>query len=100
MAHTQAHSNISAPLPLGVIVMTPGAIDALAAAGQEAASLIARHARGDWGSVSPEDAMENDRAVVTGHRVLSRYVLANQAPLWVITESDRSVTTILLPEEY
>lgn len=100
MAHTQSHSKKPAPLPLGVIVMTPGAIDALAAAGQDAPSLIARHARGDWGSVSTEDAIENDRAVIAGHRVLSRYVLANQARLWVITESDRSVTTILLPEEY
>jgi hypothetical protein len=87
-------------LPLGQLVSTPGALDALAKAGQNAAELIERHRKGDWGDLVPEDREANDRAVVDGDRILSAYVLKDQTKIWIITESDRSVTTLLLPDEY
>lgn len=86
--------------PLGRIVATPGALAALAAAGEPAAKFIVRHARGDWGTVDAEDAMENDLSLRDGFRILSAYVTAKGERLWIITEADRSVTTLLLPEEY
>lgn len=61
--------------------------------------LIRRHLKGDWGDVPQEDAVANDFAVLNGLRILSAYVAANRR-FWIITEADRSVTTILFPEEY
>lgn len=58
-----------------------------------------RHIGGDWGNVPAEDARENELAVEHGLRILSSYEL-NEVRIWIITEWDRSVTTILLPEEY
>lgn len=84
----------------GRIVATPGALKALAAAGDDPLALIARHLRGDWGDVDAEDACENHFSVQHGFRVLSSYALATGERLWVITEADRSATTLLLPEEY
>ncbi|QET03799.1 hypothetical protein FOB72_11255 [Cupriavidus pauculus] len=60
---------------------------------------LSRHARGDWGSVPEEDAKANDLAVISGARILSAYDIAG-VRVWIITEADRSVTTLLLPEEY
>jgi len=85
---------------LGQTVLTPGAQDALEKNGQSAREFLLRHARGDWGEVSEEDAIENDRAMVNGTRLLSAYSLIDGTKLWVITEGDGSVTTLLLPEEY
>ena len=90
----------STPLRLGQLVATPGAIHAMAAAGQDPAELLARHRSGDWGEVPPEDWQANDEALAIGNRVLSAYRLKDGTRLWVITEADRSVTTILLPDEY
>lgn len=99
---------MSAPLfPLGQIVATPGALDATLGTFDLLAHL-ARHARGDWGCVDPEDAETNRLAVAEGDRILSAYAINPEKPcagfgencLWIITEADRSVTTILLPEEY
>lgn len=59
-----------------------------------------RHARGDWGEVSPEDARVNDLARETDERLLSAYRLRDGTKLWILTEADRSSTCILLPEEY
>lgn len=87
-------------LELGVLVATPGAIRAMAAAAQDPSELIERHLHGDWGILSDEDRFANDRAVESGGRILSAYPLQSGTKLWVITESDQSVTTILLPEEY
>jgi hypothetical protein len=87
-------------LPLGRLVSTPGALEALARAGQSAGELIQRHRTGDWGDLVPEDREANDRAVVDGDRILSAYSLKDQTKIWIITESDRSVTTLLLPDEY
>ncbi len=85
---------------LGQIVATPGALEALGSAGISAGELLARHAVGDWGDLTVEDARENDFSVEHGLRILSSYPLPTGAKLWIITESDRSATTLLLPEEY
>jgi hypothetical protein len=90
----------SVDLPLGQIVPTPGAIDALAKASQSGAGLIDRHRRGDWGEVDSGDWALNDQALKDGDRVLSAYRLRDGTKIWIITESDRSVTTLLLPDEY
>lgn len=86
--------------PLGRVVATPGAIEAFENAGERPSDYIGRHMRGDWGDVSPEDWLSNDRAVVEGYRILSAYRLSTGVRIWVITEADRSATTLLLPEEY
>jgi hypothetical protein len=87
-------------LRLGQLVATPGAVEAMARAGQDPAPLLARHRCGDWGEVDAADAAANDRAVREGERVLSAYTLRDGTRLWVITEADRSSTCILLPDEY
>jgi len=61
---------------------------------------VRRHASGDWGDVSEEDRRANDDAVVTGARLFSAYELPAGARLWIITEADRSATTVLRPDEY
>ncbi len=86
-------------LPLGRVVATPGALRLLASAGISPASLLRRHAAGDWGCVRPADGRLNDLAVEDGSRVLSAYE-AGRGKVWLITEWDRSATTILLPQEY
>ncbi|MGA2442072.1 MAG: hypothetical protein ABSH08_14050 [Tepidisphaeraceae bacterium] len=87
-------------LPLGKLVSTPGALEALAKAGQSGPELIERHRRGNWGAVSAEDWAANDRALADGERILSAYCLKNGVKIWIITEANRDVTTLLLPEEY
>ena len=86
--------------PLGQIVATPGALDALDAAGNNPLAYIRRHVAGDWGDVELEDANENEYSVVRFLRILSSYHLDDGTRLWIITEADRSATTLLLPEEY
>ena len=89
-----------APLfPLGWIVATPGALDALEAADVAPAALLARHQTGDWGTVPPEDAAENELSVERGFRIISSYSVVDER-VWIITEADRSATTLLLPSEY
>jgi hypothetical protein len=90
----------STNLPLGRLVSTPGAIAALAKAGQDPLELIKRHRAGDWGEVAQEDSAANSRAVDQGERILSPYRIKGGVKPWIITEADRSATTILLPEEY
>jgi len=85
---------------LGQIVATPGALAALAEAHQTPEEFLARHQRGDWGEVSQEDYQENELSAERGFRLLSVYRTAKGVQLWVITEADRSATTLLLPEEY
>jgi len=87
-------------LELGFVVATPGALAALEAVGQLPTELLARHEAGDWGEVGAEDRAENELSVRDGFRVLSAYTLRTGVKLWIITEADRSATTILLPEEY
>lgn len=87
-------------LHLGLIVATPQAIDVLRQAEQKASEFLNRHAYGDWGEVSKADRNLNDRAIREGERVISAYRTRNDHRLWIITEADRSCTTLLLPEEY
>lgn len=86
--------------PLGQIVATSGALAALERAKQPASSLLARHAIGDWGTLDAEDVAENEFSMVHGFRLLSSYQTDAGERLWIITEADRSATTLLLPEEY
>ena len=93
--------NISQPLfSLGQIVATPGALRALAESKETAAPLLHKHVQGDWGDVCGEDKAANNHALSDGDRLLSSYRLQSNVKIWIITEADRSVTTILLPEEY
>ncbi len=85
---------------LGQIVATPGAMEALNESGQGALEFLQRHITGDWGEVCTEDAQENELSLKEGFRILSAYSTAKGVKLWIITEADRSVTTILLPSEY
>jgi hypothetical protein len=88
-------------LPLGKIYASIRAIAAFAEAlGEEPDTFLSRHANGDWGVANEHDRQTNEYAVEHGLRVLSAYKLRNGQKLWIITEADRSSTTILLPEEY
>lgn len=84
---------------LGLLVATPGALKVLAANGIIPMRLIARHSLGDWGDVGLDDAKANTNAVHSGARILSSYRVADGGKIWVITEADRSFTTVLLPSE-
>lgn len=86
--------------PLGRIVATPGALEVLAAASVDSAALLARHAVGDWGELSEADWQENEFSLNNGFRLLSSYRLPDGTKVWLITEADRSATTLLLPSEY
>ena len=85
---------------LGRIFATPGALAALAEAAENPDTYVLRHATGDWGDVCAEDAAENELALREGFRLLSSYRTGKGVKLWIITEADRSVTTLLLPDEY
>ena len=86
--------------PLGQIVATPGALHVLEQSHLDPRTLLRRHQAGDWGELSPADRDENELSVKQGFRILSNYPVGAGERLWVITEADRSVTTILLPSEY
>lgn len=85
---------------LGLLVATPGALDAARVAGTRLQEYVARHERGDWGDVCSEDAQANEAALRDGGRLLSAYRLPTGERLWILTEADRSATTALLPAEY
>lgn len=85
---------------LGTVVATPRAAEAICTAKQTPYEFLARHVRGDWGEIPPEDWEENEFSICRDLRILSAYRTRCGARIWVITEADRSVTTLLLPEEY
>ena len=85
---------------LGRTLATPGCLQALEEAGESASDFLRRHQAKDWGEVCKEDRRANDDALVQGTRLLSAYRTKLGVKIWVITEADRSSTTILLPEEY
>jgi hypothetical protein len=97
---------IMGPLfPLGTVVATPAALGLLQEHGTEPGELLARHRSGDWGDLTPNDWALNNRDLGEGERLFSSYDVSTGAcaPVvraWIITEADRSATTILLPEEY
>jgi len=84
----------------GHIVSTRGALRALIEARVEGLALVERHLQGDFGDLCTHDRELNSLAIQLGDRVLSSYLLPTPQKVWVITEADRSVTTLLLPEEY
>ena len=86
--------------PLGKSLATPAALEAIDRAGQSPSDFLHRHALCDWGEVCPSDRELNDLALDEGTRVLSAYRTSKDVRIWIITEADRSATTILLPEEY
>jgi hypothetical protein len=84
----------------GPILSAPGALEAFKRTGENPFTFLKRHVSGDWGELDDEDERENDRSVEQGYRILSAYRLGDGTRIWIITEADRSVTTLLLPEEY
>lgn len=94
---TPGDAIVGGRFPLGRLVITSNANARLTP--EEVAEGIVRHARGDWGDLGREDAAENDLSLREGFRLLSAFGRGERR-FWVITEADRSVTTVLLPEDY
>jgi len=88
----------SVKVPLGRIVATPAALGAVSQ--PDIVAALRRYAVGDWGDTTPDDRAANDDALESNERILSVYRSANGTTLWVLTEADRSVTTVLLPDDY
>ena len=84
---------------LGTITFTPNALDKADENEVDLLSLLKRHANGDWGDLSDDDKKENEFSVKQGYRIFSAYVIKG-VKFWIITEADRSATTILMPEDY
>jgi hypothetical protein len=98
-------TSMTVKFDLGHVVATPGALEALEAAGQEPGFFLDKHASGNWGDVDADDALLNDEALKDGGRVLSAFKTLRGVKLWVLTEAvdddgNRAATTILLPSEY
>ena len=90
-------------IALGQLVMTRGVNDQVAeneAFAEFVTASLSRHRRGDWGCLTEEDRKENELSLKEGFRLLSAYVTEGLPKIWIITEADRSVTTILFPDEY
>lgn len=85
----------------GNIVATPGALELLRHLEVSALGYLFRHMNGDWGELDVEDKRANHAALIYGNRIFSSYALPDgKNTLWIITEADRSSTTLLLPDEY
>jgi len=85
---------------LGQLVATPGALAALEKSGQSPMEFLSRHVTGDWGEIPEENCRENQFSLEKGFRLMSSYRTTANDVVWVITESSRSHTTLLLPQEY
>ena len=84
--------------PLGRVVITTNAAQHLSSA--EILRALRRHGLGDWGNTHPEDEGQNDLALQNGERLFSVYRSRSGQTFWIITEWDRSATTVLLPDDY
>jgi hypothetical protein len=84
---------------LGQVVATPGALTAMEESGKTPGEFLSRHASGDWGDLCDDDRKENELSLEHGFRLLSSYKLRTGTVIWIITEADRSSTTLLLPDE-
>lgn len=91
--------NKKALFELGQVVATPGALEVLQEHNINPSTLLDRHITGDWGDLEQEDKDENEFSITNGYRILSAYNTPG-GRVWIITEADRSATTILLPSEY
>lgn len=96
----RVHERGPAKFPLGQVVVTPGAVAAMQQVGEHPLLYLQRHAHGEWGDLDAEDVQENEFSLQHGLRLLSAYRLKDGTRIWIITEADRSATTILLPSEY
>ena len=108
----ESHSRLKPPFHPGKLLITPVALAALRENGVPVISIMLRHIAGDWGAVSDNDRQQNDLSIAAGLRLLSIYRLPDDKRLlssyavpsgrkvWIVTEADRSTTTILLPDEY
>ena len=85
---------------LGQVVATPGVLEALEATGQSPMEFIQQHVVLDPGELDEEEQQTNEEAVANSERILSSYLLKDRTKIWIITEADRSSTTILTPDEY
>ena len=85
-------------LTLGEVYASPGVLTQISEA--EIVFALVRHKNCDWGEVCEEDWELNNEALELGHRILSVYTSSNGVKFWIITEADRSYTTVLLPEEF
>jgi hypothetical protein len=99
-AHASTKGGPVIRFPLGQVVATPGALRALEKAEQLPAEFLDRHVNGDWGDVPEADKQENELSVEQGFRILSVYTTSAGDQIWILTEADRSATTIMLPSEY
>ena len=88
----------SGKFSLGTVVATPGVLQAVPR--RDLVSALDRHVRGDWGEVDAHDRRENELSLTAGLRLFSVYRATGGEVFWVITEADRSSTTVLLPDEY
>lgn len=90
--------------PLGTVCMTPGVAELVEQHQLSIHEYLARHVSGDWGDVCIDDAAENTLSLLEGYRILSAYTFTSapavHSKIWIITEANRSVTTLLLPSEY
>jgi len=86
--------------PSGRLVATPGALALLEQANKSPLEFLSRHLRGDWGDLDQADKTENELSLKYGFRLLSNYQVTDTEKIWIITEADRSVTTLLLPADY
>jgi hypothetical protein len=104
MSHdTSKHDRLR--FELGQTVATPGALTAIHQAGQSLLHVLSRHAACDWGDIDDDDQQLNNKALTDGSRLFSAYTLRSGDRIWVITEAaddhgHRTVTTVLLPDEY
>ena len=90
---------VQVKFPPGQLVATPGALRVLTEQNVSPVALLERHLAGDWGDLSTEDVRENEFSLLNGLRLLSAYSVGSHR-IWIITEADRSATTLLLPDEY
>jgi hypothetical protein len=95
---TMAHQTTRPKFSLGRVLATQGATELLTR--QEMEDALRRHASGDWGDVCVEDREENEFSLAQGFRLFSVYSSKTGTKFYVITEADRSATTVLLPDEY
>jgi len=85
---------------LGLVVATPGALEAFKVTGERITHYLAKHQCGEWGQLDRHDARENEYALKHGLRLLSAYYLKDNTKIWIWTEADRSSTCVMLPSEY
>ncbi|MEH1019570.1 type I restriction endonuclease subunit M [Acinetobacter baumannii] len=84
---------------LGQVVTTKNAVEFMNQHGIIPLDLLYRHQHGDWGDLNESDRESNEQALIEDHRIFSSYKFSNEK-VWVITEADRTLTTILLPSDY